>query len=516
MWTKVHYECFPKIQISVKKLKTLALRILNIPNACECAELGDKLFFTLCDNEGDVFFQSQEVYFTLNPTWHDMDLSFCERRNCAIRKIKRLMHTVLVKVYKVRYEGGDETETSLLLTYKIEMDSLKRIDSDLDAVPDDMPVNSLLFVFPSGCYVAPIEDSFKFKELHLALGNLNSPRNSYTIEELKKYLQRNAHLEDLKLNHNLLKRKLNAALQFTGNKSLHLEKLSQAVLKLSRTKEAVTRKRQLLNKLSMEQARLTAQREKKNLLRNTTVAMIEKHSLSMEKKKCILEELKIKKQEIEEQLTSRQRQLVYELATIFIIGKGSSNDGVYRIVGIALPNSLKLNQENESHVAGISHVVRFMILLFRVLSYPPRYAMKYVGCQSSIYDYATDKFRDQEREFALWPKINNKTYFNYGVTLLNRNIGQIRFYLGLPTEKMENTLQNLDNLLRQRFGILHEVQLHTGVSVFRKLRATTAPDATFGLNQTDFRAEPNRVLFHSLNQSSPAVESNCYEVGNGN
>ena len=55
--------------------------------------------------------------------------------------------------------------------------------------------------------------------------------------------------------------------------------------------------------------------------------------------------------------------------------------------------------------------------------------------------------------FPLYSRGKERFQFNYAVYLLNRNIAQLRFSLGLPTNDLRMTLPNLKSLLETKWGV---------------------------------------------------------------
>ena len=55
--------------------------------------------------------------------------------------------------------------------------------------------------------------------------------------------------------------------------------------------------------------------------------------------------------------------------------------------------------------------------------------------------------------FPLYSRGKERFQFNYALYLLNRNIAQLRFAMGLQTTDLRATLPNLKSLLELKWGI---------------------------------------------------------------
>lgn len=153
-----------------------------------------------------------------------------------------------------------------------------------------------------------------------------------------------------------------------------------------------------------------------------------------------------------------------------------------------------------------------------ILDIPLRYSMTHLVSKSVIRDDIHSRLEDKERDFPLYSKGKEQNLFRYGVFTLNKNISQMRFYLGMGTVDLRTTLMNIKTLLENRLGLKPESQT-------AQLRPASEPGdrqysdfdrtdtrsslASYGRMAVDFRRELSvPPTEESSRQSSP----NLHEV----
>ena len=180
------------------------------------------------------------------------------------------------------------------------------------------------------------------------------------------------------------------------------------------------------------------------------------------------EKLSIKREKLgqtRERLTKTRAQLMIErrelfsgISKIYPVVPFPDGNGGYSICGVHLPNSECLDGHDDTMISiAIGYVTHILVLISRLLDVSLRYQMIYFGSRSSIVDHLNDKISESERLFPLHAKSGkDKLHFKYGVFLMNKNIAQLRHYLGLHTRDLSATLPNLYSLLRERLVLLNE------------------------------------------------------------
>lgn len=145
------------------------------------------------------------------------------------------------------------------------------------------------------------------------------------------------------------------------------------------------------------------------------------------------------------QLSFRRKNLLSQLSHIYPV---TLTDGKYTICGIHLPNSEELSNADDVSVSValgfVAHLVQMVSIFLQV---PLRYPIIHFGSRSKIIDHISDKIPDREREFPLFSRGKDKLQFHYGVYLLNKNIAQLRWQVGFPTNDLRATLHNVYHLV---------------------------------------------------------------------
>nr|CAD7424893.1 unnamed protein product [Timema monikensis] len=104
--------------------------------------------------------------------------------------------------------------------------------------------------------------------------------------------------------------------------------------------------------------------------------------------------------------------------------------------------------------------------------------------------------------FPLFSRGKDKLQFNYGVYLLNKNIAQLRWYCGVPTQDLRATLPNLATLLSVKPGpSLLELGQQTLSGSLLDLRSSSQNPSPVGSLQSDgLRKKPIGVVTPSKSQ----------------
>lgn len=120
------------------------------------------------------------------------------------------------------------------------------------------------------------------------------------------------------------------------------------------------------------------------------------------------------------------------------------DDKGFAIFDVYLPNSEDFIGHDEVMISiALGYVSQLLILLHTFLDIPLRYKINYFAHNPTIYDHLNDKISDNVRHLPLYSKSGtNELYFKYGVFLLNKNIAQLKQYLGLKTNDLRATLPN--------------------------------------------------------------------------
>jgi len=160
---------------------------------------------------------------------------------------------------------------------------------------------------------------------------------------------------------------------------------------------------------------------------------------------CI-KELKNEKEALasaEDALEMRQSTLIRQLRSIFPITQSQNK---LCINGIKLPNSDNFAGNDEEQIAtALGFVCQILCMLSKWLEVPLRYPMTPISSRSYIKDEISHPTANSK--FPLYSKGVERTRFEYGVYLLNKNLEQILNSQGLDIITLRHILPNLQLFL---------------------------------------------------------------------
>ncbi|VIO99681.1 Uncharacterized protein BM_BM16937 [Brugia malayi] len=152
-------------------------------------------------------------------------------------------------------------------------------------------------------------------------------------------------------------------------------------------------------------------------------------------------------------LAWRRRKMVDDLMHIYVINLNTSPKArlmpsscachsIACITGLHLPDALSFLGHSDIEVsAAVGYVVQTLSLLSRIYNFPYQYGMFFFGSKSTIKDPIL------EETYPLYGMTRNREKFEEGISLLNKNISQLRWSFGITTKRVGRTLFNLQDLL---------------------------------------------------------------------
>jgi len=164
--------------------------------------------------------------------------------------------------------------------------------------------------------------------------------------------------------------------------------------------------------------------------------------MSLKERRAHLQE---EKSELETQLCYiglHNSRLIQELGAIYKIVEVEKN--VFAINGFVLPDSDSFNGHDDEKLAiALGYVCHIIFLLAKYLEVPLRYPMTPMCSRSFIRDDILN-----QGKYQLYLKGVEKTQFQYGVFLLNKNLEQLMHSQRLEVNSLRSTLPNLQKLLQ--------------------------------------------------------------------
>lgn len=519
----------PSYQRRLRHLKLVAVRNLKcqFQSGKELSEL--ETFFCLHkDRDSKEFYQSERITASLNPSWQSFDISRYED------KINTTSQSLLVRVWV-----KNKTTTRLLLDWMVDLNALEYL---ADKLQQDKGIkyapNTLIFgmfdhffrapeVKPVGVSVgdpgveADEEKAAKYQSVSTQCFlkvEIASTKRSYTASSLSRiYTVLRAIKQTQASVHKVRKSiedKLLSSQETTRKRAEHEDLL----LKREQLCAEVTWRTATVNKMKDQADQLhRSNQEQETTMKKNCEKLEEKWREQAEKKKDY-DQTREKLIKESAQLFIRRKQLIRELATyIYPI---TEKKGLYYIANVCLPNSEDFQGKDENMIGvSLGYTCHLLMMISGILDIPLRYNMTHLVSKSVIRDHIHSRLEDKERDFPLYSKGKEQNLFRYGVFTLNKNISQMRFYLGMGIVDLRTTLMNIKTLLENRLGLKPESQT-------AQLRPTSEPGerqysdfdktdtrsslASYGRIAVDFRRELSvPPMEESSRQSSP----NLHEVG---
>ncbi|KAK3590632.1 hypothetical protein CHS0354_032128 [Potamilus streckersoni] len=383
---------------------------------------------------------------TKNPTWQSFDISRYENEI-----------DLQAKSFVVRVWVGHGEKFRLLLDWHINLAGLVFFAEKLqqDVVKYDQ--NTLITGMFDKFFIAP-QITPDREEQQEILVDPTALRNSYTINSLSRVQTVLRAIKQTQASVN----RVHSSIE---DKLLASQEKSQ---KLYKREESLMRMEQLTSELNWQMSKLLSDKEnfvrlKKN--RENISAGLKKRFTDLEKDIRELNEKKrhyfqTREKYIKEtaQLMIRRKQIISELATIIYPITEDEKHNHY-ICNVRLPNSEDFQGQDETMVAvALGYTSHLLLMMSQFLDFPLRYPIDFQGSRSMIQDHIHPKLTDKDRNFPLYSKGREKFQFNYGVFLLNKNTSQLRFYCGLGTQDLRQTLSNIKSMLELRLGVKFDKQ----------------------------------------------------------
>ncbi|CAG2249457.1 UVRAG [Mytilus edulis] len=420
------------------------LRCLALRNLCWPGHKGKDLtnlqsYFTLhTDRNVPAFYTSEKIQGSLNPTWQSFDISRYEDN------ISTRTRFLVVKVWV-----GIKDNFDLLIDWDVNLMGLVFFADKLQQDTVKYASNSLIFGMFDKYFAAPEVDLTKKPELSGNMMNIDSSavRNSYRATSVSRIYTVLRATKQTQATVNKFHTKIE-------DKLLSSQEKSQ---KLSSREALIMKREQLRSELTWQMSRL--QLAKDDLDKQKNISQKKEEEINERflqlKKKGRFEENFIKE---EAQWKIRRKQLISELETyVYPITENKKKDLL--ICHVKLPDSENFHGCDDTQVAvALGYTAHMVTMMSHILDVPLRYPIVHRSSRSQIMDHIHHKLTDKDNTFPLYSKGKEKFYFNYGVYLLNKDIGQLRFYCGMGTADLRTTLQNIKTLLELRLGTKVENQ----------------------------------------------------------
>ncbi|CAF3721244.1 unnamed protein product [Rotaria socialis] len=294
---------------------------------------------------------------------------------------------------------------------------------------------------------------------------------------------------------------------------VHQDHLSKIKERESRRLRVESLRQQLQSQIIVYEQRFNSYQERqklleerKNQLQHNLYQLIHQHEQinfyinHLNQSKCILHDLT-------QVINFRQKDIVHEIYH-YIYPIIVDDSGEYSIANVKLPQAedktyqTSMTREREKEVeAAIGYCAHFVFIISQFMQIPLRFPIEFYGTSPiKIYDYSL-----QSGEFALYPSYDMNS-FQYGLYLLNRDIGQLMYHCRVGTRPTDyrKTLKNLKDLLEQYFTITNNNnnnnnQIH--------LYSQSSQSSTQTIVPTSLCINEQRLIRHKQNSSNNSLLS---------
>ncbi|KAL3848371.1 hypothetical protein ACJMK2_019234 [Sinanodonta woodiana] len=437
----------PTYQRRLRHLRSITLRNLQ----CKSYRGKDitklQTYFTLhTDRNKNAFYKSEIITGSLNPTWQSFDISRYENEI-----------DLQAKSFVVRVWVGHGEKFRLLLDWHIHLSGLVFFAEKLqqDVVKYDQ--NTLIAGMFDKFFIAP-QITPDWKEQQEIVVDPTALRNSYTVNSLSRVQTVLRAIKQTQASVNRVHRSIEDKLLASQEKSQKLYRREESLMRIEQFRSELAWQTSKLHSDKENFVRLKKSRENESAGLRKRFADLEKDKKELNERKKHYFQTREKYIKENAQLMIRRKQIISELATIIYPITEDEKHNHY-ICNVRLPNSEDFQGQDETMVAvALGYTGHMLLMMSQFLDFPLRYPIDFQGSRSMIRDHIHPKLTDKDRNFPLYSKGREKFQFNYGVFLLNKNTSQLRFYCGLGTQDLRQTLSNIKSMLELRLGVKFDKQ----------------------------------------------------------
>ncbi|KAH9512390.1 hypothetical protein Btru_039396 [Bulinus truncatus] len=444
-------------QRRLRHLHSIAVRNLYCPKNHDIDFSQLNVFFTLhADERSKAFYTSEKISGSLNPTWQSFDLQSCDT------DVDQTAKFVVLKIW-----FSYENVCKIAMVAHVFLTGLVFYSSKLSVPGVKYPPNTLLFGMFNNIFIyydqnasspqldqwipdkkVPLLNIPAVVKVDQAIQkpsyNINSLTRIHTVQRATRQTQASvkrihSDIEDKLMSSNENSEKL-------SSREVLLMKVRQLRKELLWQTQQKQSEQDALEQYRVQQEiRAKSLKDKRVVLMNFEKDIEEKRTLHIQSREMLVKE--------NAQVLFRRKQIISEMVHyIYPITEDEKHN--FYINGVRLPNAEDYQGQDEVRLSvALGFTCHLTQMVSHFMDMPLRYPMVHKGSRSTIIDHVHSKLTEKDREFPLFGKGKEKFQYNYAVFLLNKNISQLRFYCGLGTNDLRQTLPNLKSLLEQRLGV---------------------------------------------------------------
>ncbi|CAL1542983.1 unnamed protein product [Lymnaea stagnalis] len=478
-------------QRRLRHLHSIAVRNMHCPSNQDVDLSKLQVYFTLHkDEKSKAFYTSEKVTGSLNPTWQSFDLQRCDADIDGTAKF------VVLRIWF----AYDKTSKVTILAH-VYLTGLVFFSSKLQVPGVKYPTNTLLFGmfnnifihYDSNSSTAQLDQHIQDKVVPFdnlpAVVKVDQSmlRPSYNISSLSRIHTVQRAIKQTEASVKRIHADIEDKLMSSNENSDKLSTREVLLMKVRQLRKELlwqTQQKQLeqenLERYRVEQSvRLNALKEKRTQLLKLLKDTEEKRTMHIQSREMLVKE--------NAQVLFRRKQIISEMVH-YIYPINEDEKQHFFINNVRLPNAEDYHGQDEVRLSvALGFTCHLTQMVSHFMDMPLRYPMVHRGSRSSILDHIHSKLTEKDREFPLYGKGKEKFQYNYAVFLLNKNISQLRFYCGLGTNDLRQTLPNLKSLLEQRLGVRSSISSEQKGSATNTLQSP--PPTSIGESHASRRSQ---------------------------
>ncbi|CAM0136393.1 unnamed protein product [Umbelopsis sp. WA50703] len=420
------------------------------------------------------FYTSEIVANSINPTFRTFDIfSFSEHCNTRTSELiirlwcrnslpesaaiardsdaGRHQHEEESSIQGLSNIPVDAENFRLLLEWDISLDSLTYLCCNMNHLSNPLPRNSIVIELTDGFYTLPDivqevlgteeDDSIPLEKL-LAI----KPKQSYTYNHIVKLNTLYECILDTQRSTEDVRNNIERILQAEKDR-FYLARMK------GEKEERVLSKRKVIQDVNAQGARV---KERIETLHNEIKGRKEALQAAKENRKTREEYLEESERNLERNkemhkktmagLSSRRKELIADMFSIFPIDQDYGDPQLYHIRGLPLPNSVFAGYDEEIIATALGYTGHLVNMLAYYLAIPLKYPITPMGSRASVRDPIS--ILQGSRNFPLYSRGVDRYRFEYGVFLLNKNVEQLVNAHGLIVMDLRHTLPNVHYLIQ--------------------------------------------------------------------